>query len=211
MFGAVRRQALRRAGQGRWAPSVAAASLGAGAAGFAAALHGSAAAAAAAPEPPLAAVIETLEAKLAKLEAAAAAGAVSGCDDAASAIAAAREVGRKQMWPAIEPFNSGYLSVPTATSVTHEIYYEECGNPTGKPVVVIHGGPGGGGNTSLRSFHDPAVYRIINFDQRGCGRSKPHAELTENTTCPLPPLPRLPPSPGERPPLPAAPGPCLGP
>jgi proline iminopeptidase len=62
------------------------------------------------------------------------------------------------------------------------VYYEECGNPKGKPVVIVHGGPGGGCNPDYRRFHDPAVYRIILFDQRGCGRSTPHAELTDNTT-----------------------------
>ena len=83
----------------------------------------------------------------------------------------------------IDPYNTGYFSVPTsADGITHEIYYEECGNPNGKPVVIIHGGPGGGAKAYNRTFHDPDVYRIILFDQRGCGRSKPHAELTENTT-----------------------------
>jgi proline iminopeptidase len=64
----------------------------------------------------------------------------------------------------------------------HEIYFEQCGNPKGKPVVILHGGPGGGISPNLRRFHDPAVYHIILFDQRGCGASTPHACLIENTT-----------------------------
>ena len=101
----------------------------------------------------------------------------------AATIEVAREVGRTQLFPANEPYNTGYISVPTADGkITHEVYYEECGNPSGKPVVIVHGGPGGGCNADYRCFHDPAVYRIVLFDQRGCGRSKPHAELTENTT-----------------------------
>ncbi|MCR2199388.1 alpha/beta fold hydrolase, partial [Salmonella enterica] len=62
------------------------------------------------------------------------------------------------------------------------IYFEECGNPNGKPVIMIHGGPGGGISPTMRRLHDPSAYRIILFDQRGCGRSTPHAELRENTT-----------------------------
>ena len=64
----------------------------------------------------------------------------------------------------------------------HEIYYEECGNPHGKPALLVHGGPGGGCNATMRRYHDPARYRIILFDQRGCGRSLPHASLEANTT-----------------------------
>ena len=64
----------------------------------------------------------------------------------------------------------------------HQIYYEECGNPNGKPAIFLHGGPGGGGSTQVRRFFNPDKYRIIIFDQRGCGRSKPHACLTNNTT-----------------------------
>lgn len=78
----------------------------------------------------------------------------------------------------VEPYATGRLKV----SDLHEIYYEECGNPAGKPVVMLHGGPGGGANPAMRRVHDPAVYRIVLFDQRGCGRSTPHAELRENTT-----------------------------
>jgi proline iminopeptidase len=64
----------------------------------------------------------------------------------------------------------------------HTLYYEQSGNPKGKPVVFLHGGPGGGTNPKCRRFFDPAVYRIVLFDQRGCGKSTPHAELTDNTT-----------------------------
>lgn len=64
----------------------------------------------------------------------------------------------------------------------HTVYWEECGNPRGKPVVIVHGGPGGGTNPTMRRYHDPEVYRIILFDQRGCGRSTPNASLEDNTT-----------------------------
>ena len=64
----------------------------------------------------------------------------------------------------------------------HTIHYEQSGNPAGKPVVFLHGGPGGGGSAEPRRFFDPARYRIVLFDQRGCGRSKPHASLEDNTT-----------------------------
>jgi proline iminopeptidase len=82
------------------------------------------------------------------------------------------------LFPPIEPFTRGRLQV----SDIHEIYFERCGNPKGKPVVVLHGGPGGGSSPTLRRFHDPAHYHIILFDQRGCGNSTPHACLTDNTT-----------------------------
>ncbi len=85
---------------------------------------------------------------------------------------------RRTLYPAVEPFDSGYLPV----SGLHEMYYEQCGNPRGKPAVFLHGGPGGGGDVAPRRFFDPARYRIILLDQRGCGRSRPHAELRENTT-----------------------------
>jgi proline iminopeptidase len=84
----------------------------------------------------------------------------------------------RTLYPAIEPFDSGMLQV----SELHTLYYEQCGNPQGKPVVFLHGGPGGGCNADCRRFFDPEAYRIILFDQRGCGRSTPHAELTDNTT-----------------------------
>jgi len=64
----------------------------------------------------------------------------------------------------------------------HRVYYEQCGNPQGKPVVILHGGPGGGCSPAMRCFHHPEKYRIILFDQRGSGRSLPHADLVDNTT-----------------------------
>ncbi|MCA3555358.1 prolyl aminopeptidase [Aestuariivirga sp.] len=85
---------------------------------------------------------------------------------------------RLTFYPDLQPFNRGRLRV----SKLHEIYFEECGNPGGKPAVVLHGGPGGGISPFLRQSHDPKAYRIILFDQRGCGQSTPHAELAENTT-----------------------------
>ena len=84
----------------------------------------------------------------------------------------------RTLYPAIEPFASGFLQV----SPLHRLYYEQCGNPDGKPVVFLHGGPGAGCGPNSRRFFDPAHYHIILFDQRGCGRSTPHAELVENTT-----------------------------
>ncbi len=81
-------------------------------------------------------------------------------------------------YPEIEPFNSGMLKV----SELHTIYYEEAGNPQGKPVIFVHGGPGGGIDASYRRFFDPKVWRVILFDQRGCGKSLPAFELKENTT-----------------------------
>jgi proline iminopeptidase len=85
---------------------------------------------------------------------------------------------RRTLYPPVEPWDSGLLRV----SPRHEIYYEQCGNPYGQPAVFLHGGPGGGGDTTPRRFFDPARYRIVLLDQRGCGRSRPHAELEENTT-----------------------------
>jgi proline iminopeptidase len=82
------------------------------------------------------------------------------------------------LFPDIEPYDSGRLQV----DAVHSVYYEQCGNPQGKPAIFVHGGPGGGSSTVHRRFWDPAVYRIILFDQRGCGRSRPHAELRNNTT-----------------------------
>lgn len=86
--------------------------------------------------------------------------------------------GSDQLRPLIQPYRSDFLNV----SDGHRIYFEECGNPVGKPVIMIHGGPGGGSNPTMRRYHDPALYRIILFDQRGCGRSTPHASLENNTT-----------------------------
>lgn len=82
------------------------------------------------------------------------------------------------LYPSIEPFDQRMLPV----SGGHQIYVEQCGHPNGRPVVVLHGGPGGGTSPAMRRYFDPAHYRIILFDQRGCGRSRPHASVTANTT-----------------------------
>jgi len=85
---------------------------------------------------------------------------------------------RRGLYPEIEPFDRGTLRV----SPVHTIYYEQSGNPRGKPVVFVHGGPGGGTDPKQRRFFDPSAYRIVLFDQRGCGKSTPHASLEDNTT-----------------------------
>ncbi len=82
------------------------------------------------------------------------------------------------LYPPIEPDDTGMLPVGDG----HTIYWEWCGNPEGKPAVFLHGGPGGGCNADHRRQFDPRRYRVLLFDQRGCGRSKPHAELEANTT-----------------------------
>jgi proline iminopeptidase len=84
----------------------------------------------------------------------------------------------KTLYPEIEPFDSGMLKV----SDLHTIYYERVGRPDGIPVVFLHGGPGGGLIPMYRQFFDPDVYHVVLFDQRGSGKSTPHAELRENTT-----------------------------
>ena len=84
----------------------------------------------------------------------------------------------RTLYPDIEPFDSGFLDVDSR----HRMYYEQCGNPQGKPVVILHGGPGAGCGAKIRRFHDPRAYRIILLDQRGAGRSTPHADLVDNTT-----------------------------
>lgn len=83
----------------------------------------------------------------------------------------------KSLYPHIEPFEVNFLEIDD-----HKIYYEVSGNPNGKPTIFVHGGPGGGGSTEVRRFFNPELYKIIVFDQRGCGRSKPHASLKDNTT-----------------------------
>ena len=85
---------------------------------------------------------------------------------------------RRGLYPPVEPFRTGFLRV----SDVHELYFEESGNPDGKPAVFLHGGPGGGTDPKMRTFFDPRVYRIVLFDQRGCGKSRPHANLVDNTT-----------------------------
>ena len=82
-----------------------------------------------------------------------------------------------KLFPAIEPYDTGFLK-----KGKHKIYYEQCGNPKGKPAIFLHGGPGGGCGSLSRRFFNPKKYRIILFDQRGCGRSEPHTCLEDNTT-----------------------------
>lgn len=84
---------------------------------------------------------------------------------------------RRTLYPPVAPFATGTLRV----SEIHQLYFEESGNPAGKPVVFLHGGPGAGANAAVRRFFDPQRYRIVVFDQRGCGRSQPHASLEDNT------------------------------
>lgn len=82
------------------------------------------------------------------------------------------------LYPPAEPFDSRMLDVGDG----HEVYVEQCGRRNGLPVVVLHGGPGGGTSPMMRRFFDPATYRVVLFDQRGCGRSRPHASVQANTT-----------------------------
>jgi len=89
-----------------------------------------------------------------------------------------RAPARGALYPPIRPYQRGYLRV----SALHEIHYEQSGNPRGRPAVFLHGGPGGATDAAMRRFFDPRRYRIVLFDQRGCGASRPHGELRENTT-----------------------------
>ena len=84
----------------------------------------------------------------------------------------------RSFYPEIEPYETGMLDVGDG----HRVYWELCGNPNGKPVVFLHGGPGGGCTPTQRRLFDPEKYRILLFDQRGCGRSTPYASLEANTT-----------------------------
>ncbi len=84
----------------------------------------------------------------------------------------------KELYPAIEPYQTERLQV----SELHSLYMEQAGNPDGRPVVFLHGGPGGGIDPIYRRYFDPTQWRIVLFDQRGCGRSLPHAELNQNST-----------------------------
>jgi len=85
---------------------------------------------------------------------------------------------RRGLYPDNEPYTFGWLP----TGGAHEVYYEECGKPGGKPAVVLHGGPGGAINPTMRRFFDPSRWRMMLFDQRGCGKSRPNASLDDNTT-----------------------------
>src|SRR5215510_5808986 len=90
------------------------------------------------------------------------------------------------LYPEIEPYEQGFLEVDNG----NRVYWETCGNPSGRPALVLHGGPGSGCTPWHRRLFDPARYRIVLFDQRNCGRSRPHAgapqvDLSANTTCNL--------------------------
>ena len=85
---------------------------------------------------------------------------------------------RLSLFPPLDLFNEGFLD----TGDGHTLYYAECGNPGGAPALIVHGGPGGGTNPTMRRFHDPKHTRIVLFDQRGCGRSLPNASIENNTT-----------------------------
>ncbi len=82
------------------------------------------------------------------------------------------------LYPPVDPFDQRLLDVGDG----HRLYVEQCGRPDGQPVMVLHGGPGGGCSPSMRRYFDPGHYRVILFDQRGCGRSRPHASVEANTT-----------------------------
>jgi proline iminopeptidase len=93
-----------------------------------------------------------------------------------------RSAGQKRtganLYSQVEPFDRQFLDVGEG----HRVYVEQCGQPDGLPVLVLHGGPGGGSSPAMRRFFDPSVYRVVLFDQRGCGRSEPHASVQANTT-----------------------------
>ncbi len=82
------------------------------------------------------------------------------------------------LYPPLDPFDQRMLHVGDG----HRVYVEQCGRPDGVPVIVLHGGPGGGCSPAMRRYFDPEHYRIILFDQRGCGRSRPHSSVEDNTT-----------------------------
>ncbi len=92
--------------------------------------------------------------------------------------AADKKTASQFLYPPIDPFDQRMMDVGDG----HRIYVEQCGNPTGTPVIVLHGGPGGGCSPAMRRYFDPSRYRVILFDQRGCGRSRPHASVENNTT-----------------------------
>lgn len=85
---------------------------------------------------------------------------------------------RRELYPPIEPFQTELLQV----SELHTVFFEQSGDPEGLPTLALHGGPGGGSSPEMRRFFDPLRYRVVTFDQRGCGRSTPHAEIEDNDT-----------------------------
>lgn len=89
-----------------------------------------------------------------------------------------RRPDRIGLYPMVEPYRTGMLDVGEG----HTLYYEECGRADGVPIIALHGGPGGGAAPSMRRFFDPQIYRIIIFDQRGCGRSRPFCDIRANDT-----------------------------
>lgn len=93
-------------------------------------------------------------------------------------LAAGAAFAQEDVFPEIEPYDSGFLKVGDI----HEIYYEQSGNPEGKPIFFLHGGPGGGTSPAQRRYYDPRKFRIVLHDQRGAGKSRPFAEIRENTT-----------------------------
>ena len=82
------------------------------------------------------------------------------------------------LYPPVDPFDQRVIDMGDG----HLVYVEQCGNPNGVPVLVLHGGPGGGCSPAMRRYFDPGIYRVVLFDQRGCGRSRPHASVAANTT-----------------------------
>jgi proline iminopeptidase len=91
---------------------------------------------------------------------------------------AARVQQLNPLYPSVKPYRRGFLRVGGG----HRVYFEETGNPNGKPAVFLHGGPGAGTEAKMRRFFDPRKHRIVLFDQRGCGRSRPLGSLVDNTT-----------------------------
>ncbi len=97
--------------------------------------------------------------------------------DRVAAPAPMSSAGRRGLYVETEPFSSGWMNAGP-----HELYFEQCGVRAGKPAVVLHGGPGGAINPTMRRFFNPSRWRTVLFDQRGCGRSRPNASLVDNTT-----------------------------
>jgi proline iminopeptidase len=110
--------------------------------------------------------------------AAVAVGNLAQCEGAESHEGTADPFAGTKLYPPIKPYESGMMRVSDIHSIAYTLY----GNPEGKPVLFVHGGPGGGTDPAMARYFDPAVYKIVLVDQRGCGDSTPFAELRENTT-----------------------------